>query len=804
MLLRRALPLLALFFTAQAQAQTVATGRVTDAETGEPLAAATVQVEGTAVGTITNRDGAYELRLPATPAVLVVRFIGYETARRTSEGGAADIALAPVGVVAGEVVVTGENPALNIMRRVIERKQAWQADLESWQADAYVRQTFGRDTLIVGIVEGVTEAYWRRGDGVRESVKDVRQTDNLQDFRPEFLRAADAILNFYDDEIEFVGFSLLGPTAPEALGFYRFTLDGTRYRDDEIVYDIGVTPKNRLQPGFEGRVSVLGGTYALIDVALRPNRSVRLPLVNALDLTFAQQFSSFGQEINERTAWLPADFRLDGAGRIGMTGLQFPAMTFRIVARLTDYEVNVAIPDSLFEREDGSTRPAVDSVALAAGTALDRAGVVVPLDPREAVAYAEIDSTDTIEEAYRPTGFLARFIDMDDGRSAGSGRSDRFLSTEAGLDLWYNRVEAAHLGAHAGVRPGRGPWLRGALGYATGLERLTYEASLAQTLRLPKRNRLFAEIGVQREIAPRTESAAYGRAENTIVALVGEPDYFDYYQREGLYAEVGGYARRLRTRLTLFALAEQHRAVRATTSYDLLGQAPQRLNPVVPEGDLRSVGAEVTLGEVDGGLGAALAGQRGLRLRVEAAGDALGSDFGFVRAEGVAALRVPTFLRRRLIPNTLDLRLAGGLHGGDLPPQRFFGIDGTLLAYAPTGTFRTLRGQPVEGDAFVAASWEHDFRSVPFELLGLEALAVRNVGLSIHGAHGRVWLDGPGPETRSTALRFNEGWVNELGVSLHGGFVLPVRLDLTYRFDSGTASGLGSGLFFSFGVARLF
>jgi hypothetical protein len=87
---------------------------------------------------------------------------------------------------------------------------------------------------------------------------------------------------------------------------------------------------------------------------------------------------------------------------------------------------------------------------------------------------------------------------------------------------------------------------------------------------------------------------------------------------------------------------------------------------------------------------------------------------------------------------------------------------------------------------------------VPFELLGLEALAVRNVGLSVHGAHGRTWLDGYDPDLLALwTVRPSDGWVHELGVSLHGGFVLPVRLDLTYRLDD-------PGLFFSFGVARLF
>ncbi len=794
---------LLLFCIAPVQAQHVLTGRVTDAQTGDPLPAATVQVEGTYTGTITNGAGAYELRVGALPAVLVVRFIGYETARRTvAAEGAVDVALAPVALQSPEIVVTGENPAINIMRRVIERKRVWQAGLTSWRADAYARQVLGRDTSIVGISEGVTEAYWRRGDGVREVVRGVRRTENMQDFSAEFVSAADAILNFYDDEIEIAGYDLMGPTSPDALGFYAFTLEGTRYLDDEIVYDIALKPKNRLQPGFVGRVSVLGGAYALLDVALRPNESVRIPLVTAFDLAFAQQFSSFGQEVAGEAVWLPADFRLEGRGQFGMLGLQFPEMRFRVVARLTDYAVNVAVPDSLFDSDEHSV---VDSAAVAADTVLTRAGVVVPLEPREAVAYAQIDSTDTIAKAYKPTGFLARFVDMEDNDDGGTNVSvggERRRARAFRLDfdpaLWYNRVEAAHLGGGTTVGLG-GARLRGEIGYSTGLETLTYESELSVRVPLAKRDGVRIAVGVRREIAPRVGSAAYGRLVNSVATLVGEPDYFDYYRREGAFAEASGYARPLRTRVRVFGLAEVHRSVRATTGYDLFGRNTlPLLNPAIPEGDLRSLGAEVTVGRVSSGVEAALTGQRGVRLRVEVSDGALGSDFDFVRADAVAALRVPTFLRRRLFPNTLDLRLAGGIHGGALPLQRHFGIDGTVLGYAPSGVFRSLRGRPVEGDRYVAAMWEHDFRSVPFELLGLEALAARNIGLSVFGAHGRTWLDGYDRDALALwVVQPSDGWVHEVGVSLHGGFFVPVRLDLAYRVDD-------PGLFVSFGVARLF
>jgi len=56
-------------------------GRVTDAETGAPLAAVTVLVDGTNYGTATDEAGRYQLRLPAGRYVLRFSAIGYATRR---------------------------------------------------------------------------------------------------------------------------------------------------------------------------------------------------------------------------------------------------------------------------------------------------------------------------------------------------------------------------------------------------------------------------------------------------------------------------------------------------------------------------------------------------------------------------------------------------------------------------------------------------------------------------------------------------------------------------------------------------
>ena len=52
-------------------------GKITD-EKGEPIIGAAIQVKGTGIGTITDKNGQFSLQAPDGSAVLIISFIGYE------------------------------------------------------------------------------------------------------------------------------------------------------------------------------------------------------------------------------------------------------------------------------------------------------------------------------------------------------------------------------------------------------------------------------------------------------------------------------------------------------------------------------------------------------------------------------------------------------------------------------------------------------------------------------------------------------------------------------------------------------
>src|SRR5690349_3843053 len=102
--------LLSAFATSPAAAQRRVTGRVSEAA-GQPVANATVSVQGTTIGAITAEDGRYALNnVPEGAQTIVVRRIGYRRATQLLPSGATtlDVQLNADLLQLETVVVTGQ------------------------------------------------------------------------------------------------------------------------------------------------------------------------------------------------------------------------------------------------------------------------------------------------------------------------------------------------------------------------------------------------------------------------------------------------------------------------------------------------------------------------------------------------------------------------------------------------------------------------------------------------------------------------------------------------------------------------
>jgi len=148
--------LLTIFFCTNISAQQFSIeGTVKDKETNKNLGYANIRVISTTIGTAANLQGSYELILNAGRHTLVVSYIGYysDTVYVKLENDIINLnfRLKKTKVILPEVVILpGENPALEIIRKAIHRKNIRNSNLNSYEFDAYTKGIVRTEDELVG------------------------------------------------------------------------------------------------------------------------------------------------------------------------------------------------------------------------------------------------------------------------------------------------------------------------------------------------------------------------------------------------------------------------------------------------------------------------------------------------------------------------------------------------------------------------------------------------------------------------------------------------------------------------------
>jgi hypothetical protein len=774
--------------------QIIVHGNVQDAVTGEGLPAANIQIEGTHLGTISNENGDFILNLVGIPATIKISYIGYATQQlKITESYEKNylIKLQPIAYQLDPIIISAEDPAIRIMREVIKRKKIWRANLKTYRAEAYTRVVFENDTSVTSIMESISTSFWHKEKGLREVILSKRQTSNIE--QNENFAQVSNITNLYDDNIEFAGFSLMGVTHPDALNHYDFKLEGQRKRDDKIVFDISVKPKSKLQCAFVGRIAVLDEEFAMLEVELQPSEAVMFPPpVQHWELNYQQQYDNFGDQY-----WVPIDVRTTGVIKIGLPLLQFPSIKIKRISRLTDYHYNIDLPDTLYQKKKTIY---VDSTKIYNNpdSIFFKNPEVVPLTLEEEEAYLKLDSTRTLARAYQPSGPLSKFVKIEDQEEQNPSQKRKNGVSKILTDLeplaGFNRVNGWQLGLKKSAHFTGRLNLYVAGGYYTGDNRWFYDTEVR--LALYKKNNWQLRFNYSNISLPRSISPNYALFFTSIHALLGFGDYFDYYWNKKAGLAFLSKLPVIQGQVSLGLKIEQHSSLKETTRYNLLGKnIILRKNPAIPEGTLNSLQLKIVFGENYVPLG--VVGQNRVELFIEhSSPDLLQSDFEFTQYKLMLDFRIHTFFRRRLMPNVLDVHLLAGTSSGDLPPQRFGEIDGALQAFSPFGVIKTLLDRPYEGEKYFGFFMEHNFRTIPFEIVGWRWAAEKNLGIIFHGAVAKSWTSNKLIKKWNFDPSSPDEFHREVGLSLSGLFNF-LRIDGSYRLDK-------PGLYVGFGMTRFF
>ena len=130
------------FFYLNAQ-ETIINGKVTDANTNEPIPFATVMFKGTTKGINTDFDGNYVIKTRTPSDSLIIQVLGYKPKTKKIQKNkiqTIDFQLIPTSFQLGEVAISaGENPSWRILREVWKRKKKYNmANQPALQFECYV------------------------------------------------------------------------------------------------------------------------------------------------------------------------------------------------------------------------------------------------------------------------------------------------------------------------------------------------------------------------------------------------------------------------------------------------------------------------------------------------------------------------------------------------------------------------------------------------------------------------------------------------------------------------------------------
>jgi hypothetical protein len=760
--------------TAHSQQSFVIRGKVVDAVENEPLPSATIRIAGTTQGTITNKEGEFRFTLHDFHVTLVISYVGHtsDTVIITDVGAHnLLIRLQPNAIQVAEMVITGEDPAYQIIRYAIESKKKWMKRLTSYEGKAFNRVVIRAQDSIAAITESYSTLYWRSDDSLREIVTQQKQTGNL----PKSMQAVRVgkVINFNDDEIPMGGFQFTGPTAPDAFDFYDYKLRSTRRMDDFDVYEIEVIPKSRINPLFKGAIAIAERSYAVIEADLEPNEAYEQPFIRFLKAHYKQSFRLFNN-----TVWLPVNYRFEGNLEVSIMGIRIPPIGIERDVVIYDYRVNPEFPDNI----RNITKTAIDSSAKKIDTTFWATHDVLPLTAEQNSAYHKLDSTQTLEKQFAPSGAMMSFM---------NSMSTGVFSY---LDLTFNRVEAWHLGISKIVDSLTNELcVRGGVAYGTADQTWKWHAGAslsfgdtvsssasfgAAAITMSDRRWSFA-LDAYDQLEEFPLVLMKDRFFNILSALFAHSDAYDYYAAHGVKAALT-YLPGGSWRISLAGLSENQQSLAKHTEYSFFNRFEiYPINPSIIDGRMNSftLSARYATTEMPGMTRNAFSAST----TVEYSDSFLKSDYSFTQCNLKLRGKISTMNYNLLFPPSLTVIFNAGTAAGHLPPQRYFSLASNVLFVGEQGTLRGIRSREYYGDRYTVCSIEYNFRRAPFVLTGIKALYESKLEFIVVGAVARSWLSDQALRTPQFPVNDTDGWYYEAGIGI-SNILDFFRIDLSYRF----------------------
>lgn len=287
------------------------TGLVTD-DKGKPLPYASISIKGTNRGTTANSIGKYSITLNPGEYILVCQYVGYGKVEKnitvTQADMVVDFTLSIQQLTLSEVVVKrGEDPAYEIIRQAIKKRDYYNSQVDSFTVDIYIKgllrtrkipkrvfgqkierdSTDGLDSLGRGIIllsESITKVAFKKPNKIKYEVVSSRMSGGGFGLSfPFFINFYQNNVSVFDNALNKRGF--VSPIADGAMNYYRYKYEGSFVEEGKMVNTIRVTPRRKNEPLFSGVIQIVEDEWRIYSIDLLTTKEYQLEMIDSLKIS---------------------------------------------------------------------------------------------------------------------------------------------------------------------------------------------------------------------------------------------------------------------------------------------------------------------------------------------------------------------------------------------------------------------------------------------------------------------------------------------------------------------------------------
>jgi hypothetical protein len=366
------------------------------------------------MGTNSNINGLYTLKLPAGNYEIVYQYVGYSKKTEKVELNAdkvLNITLNDDAVSLKEVEIkAGEDPAYAIIRQAIRKRKYYLNQASAYTCKAYIKglqrinklpknmaklvKISGGDASdtadmkgVVYLSESESKYHYRKPDDEKEIMFSSKVSGNNKAF--SFNQLSDMKLNFYNNLVEISDLSdrpFTSPIHENAFLFYKFYLLGTINGEGKLINKIKVVPKRKTDPCFRGIIYIQDSTWRITSVDLMLTKDAKIDFVDTV-LIKELYAPVFGDSL-----WMPVTMNFN---------FDFKAFGFKgngyFNANIKEYDMNPTYPKKFFKNEVLK----VEDSANKKDTSYWTANRPVPLTAEEIKDYRQKDSIEKARSSDR-------------------------------------------------------------------------------------------------------------------------------------------------------------------------------------------------------------------------------------------------------------------------------------------------------------------------------------------------------------------------------------------------------------------